>query len=299
MIEFRCPHCGEGVEVEDRFAGRQGQCPECGRVIGIPSPGAAAAGGASALQAPVIHGPRRLSVPESVLSVDPTALQAAGATGTVAGSGSESIFATPRVALMLAPVPCVSVLGTVFGAISWSRAAKARQAHGRRLAMVATVLGAVWTVAQVGLSIAVFVAAVHIGVVQGQAEECRQSLYYRGGGLISEAMSSSGGAASGTVTLPEKLTTAAHFGYYYGERCPATDQEYGYIGGLTYDSSASTIILYDGKATHGYVTWLKTQPDGRNVYRMNGVVEFLTEEAFQKEMVEQGARLGHPWNGGP
>jgi len=28
-------------------------------------------------------------------------------------------------------------------------------------------------------------------------------------------------------------------------------------------------------------------------------VEFVAEEAFQKEMADQAARLGHPWNGGP
>lgn len=295
MIEFRCPHCGEGVEVEDRFAGRKGQCPECGRVIEIPGPGA----GAAAFEAPVIHGPRRMSVPESVLSVDPEASQAAAGTGAVAGSGSESGVATPRLALVLAVVPCLSVLGVIFGAISWSRAAKARQARGRRLAMVATMLAAVWTVAQVVLGIAAFVAAVHIGIVQGQAEECRQSLYYRGSELISQATSSSGGAASGRVTLPATLPTTGHYGYYYGDRCPATDQRHGYVGGLTYDSTASTILLYDSEATHGYATWLETRPDGRNVYRMNGTVEFVAEEAFQKEMADQAARLGHPWNGGP
>lgn len=36
MIRFQCDHCGFGVKVPSRYAGRRGRCPSCGGVIRIP-----------------------------------------------------------------------------------------------------------------------------------------------------------------------------------------------------------------------------------------------------------------------
>jgi len=38
MIEFRCPHCGKGMQAEPALAGRPGTCPACGRVVTVPKP---------------------------------------------------------------------------------------------------------------------------------------------------------------------------------------------------------------------------------------------------------------------
>ncbi|MBN2582935.1 MAG: hypothetical protein JXL80_07700 [Planctomycetes bacterium] len=286
MIEFRCPHCGEGVEVDDQFAGLKGQCPECGKVIVIPRPNDAPPTDPAAAQSkPDIHGPRRMAVPESVLSIDP--LAQVPATETAVTGPSSSI--TPGLSLLLAVLPCLSVLGLIFGGISWSRASKAGRTRHRRVAIIATVLAAVWTLAQMAGGVALLAAAVQISIATSEEENCCAAMSYVGSDLTSQATSSADG------TLPKRMTISGFT--FYGDRCPANQRRFGYIGNLVYDSSARTIFLYDPEPAHGYATWLESRPDGRNVYRMDGTAEFLSEEAFQKEMSAQAAKLGHPWDG--
>lgn len=38
MIEFRCPHCGKGLQVADDSAGSEGKCVSCGADVRIPRP---------------------------------------------------------------------------------------------------------------------------------------------------------------------------------------------------------------------------------------------------------------------
>ena len=106
------------------------------------------------------------------------------------------------------------------------------------------------------------------------------------------------GEASTNGKYPDRMTSHTSgrygYGYGYGGHCPESDMKFKYIGGLKYDSSAKTIILYDPESAHGYRTWLKSKGDGRNVFRMNATVEFLTEEQFQEEMARQSASLGLP-----
>lgn len=47
-IRFTCPACDKRLKVDDRFAGRQVDCPRCGRVLSIPAiPSAATSTGAA------------------------------------------------------------------------------------------------------------------------------------------------------------------------------------------------------------------------------------------------------------
>jgi len=290
MMEFKCPDCGEAVEVDDRFAGQRGRCPGCLHVVTIPRTSAAdreppGSPGPSAF-GPDLSGrrPRPMKVPDSVQAVDlddqppPQPVPTVGPVSAVT-------------AMILAPVPCVSVVGIIFGGIAWARARRARQGRRLRLAIAATVLAIVTTAAQVVFGVAVFVAATQVSVATGGKEQCQEVLYYLGGNLNAEA--------STDGKYPDKMTshTSGRYGYSLGEHCPASESKskYGYIGGLKYDGGAGTIVLYDPEPAHGYRTWLKSCPDGRNVFRMNGTVDFLTEEQFQKEMVGQSARLGQPW----
>ena len=39
MIEFRCPHCGNLIQVGDEAAGRKGNCHGCGKMIQVPKAG--------------------------------------------------------------------------------------------------------------------------------------------------------------------------------------------------------------------------------------------------------------------
>ncbi len=47
MIEFDCPQCGCPLALEDKLAGKQHECPECGASIGVPCPEHAPAEGAN------------------------------------------------------------------------------------------------------------------------------------------------------------------------------------------------------------------------------------------------------------
>ena len=38
MIEFRCPHCGKDLQVDDESAGSTGKCVACGEPVEIPKP---------------------------------------------------------------------------------------------------------------------------------------------------------------------------------------------------------------------------------------------------------------------
>lgn len=36
MIEFACPHCRHSIKIQSQFAGRQGKCARCGRLLVVP-----------------------------------------------------------------------------------------------------------------------------------------------------------------------------------------------------------------------------------------------------------------------
>lgn len=36
MLTFNCPKCGQSLEIDDQHAGRDIQCPACGRYIAVP-----------------------------------------------------------------------------------------------------------------------------------------------------------------------------------------------------------------------------------------------------------------------
>jgi hypothetical protein len=228
-----------------------------------------------------------MKVPESVRSIDPEATSPQAGSAPTGPHAASAL--TGNLSLILAFLPCLSVLGVIFGGICWSRASKGGEVRRRRVAVAATLLGAVWTVAQAFLGVALFVAAATAGYADSQSERCRDVLRYVGSTLVSQ-VGSSGGA-----TLPARITGTGYM--YYGDSCPATERRYGYVGSQTYDPTSRTILVYDASPAHGYKTWLSERGDGRNVYRMDGTVEFLGEEAFQSEMAAQAAALGHGWDG--
>lgn len=39
-MTFNCPVCNQSLEADDDIAGKDVQCPNCGRYIGVPDPGA-------------------------------------------------------------------------------------------------------------------------------------------------------------------------------------------------------------------------------------------------------------------
>ena len=41
-IDVKCWDCGKSIQVHEKFAGKKGKCPVCGKVIEIPDPGKAA-----------------------------------------------------------------------------------------------------------------------------------------------------------------------------------------------------------------------------------------------------------------
>ena len=85
QIEFECPYCERVSKVPFSFAGRQGKCPGCQKVIQVPDPGdvAAAVAESAALAAPP---PLPLEEPDT--SNDPAAGEVIGgpATGEVIGA---------------------------------------------------------------------------------------------------------------------------------------------------------------------------------------------------------------------
>ena len=293
MIYFPCPHCGEAVEVDDTFAGRQGRCPGCRGIVDIPPAGArarAAAPGPAAKEEPAgpsvfgpdlaAHGPRTMKLPDSVQGID---LDSQPQQQPVPTAGPVSAVT----AMVLAFLPCVSVLGIIFGGIAWSRARQAEPAKHLHLAIAATVLAIASTILQLVLGMAVCVATVQVSVANGTREQCGQIIEFLGYGLNS--------AMSSGDNYPEQMTGYSSGGYSYGERCPQSGLRFSYIGGLKYDAGSKVIILYDPAPEHGYRTWLRSQGNGRSVFRMDGRAEFLTEAEFQKEMADQSAKLGLPW----
>jgi len=291
MICFLCPHCGEAVEVDDAFAGRTGRCPGCRKTIDIPRAGArAAAAGPGVKEEPAgssafgpdlaDHGPRTMKLPDSVQGID---LDSQPQQQPVPTAGPVSAAA----AMVLAFLPCVSVLGIIFGGIAWSRARQVGPAKRLHLAVAATWLAIASTVLQLVLGLAMCVAMVQVSVANGNQERCRQAIEFLGNDLNSTIPS--GG------NYPEQMTGHSFGRYGYGDRCPQSGLRFGYIGGLKYDAGSKVIILYDSAPEHGYRTWLGSRGNGRNIFRMDGTAEFLGEEKFQKEMAGQSARLGLPW----
>lgn len=37
-IDVKCWDCGKSIQVQEKFAGKKGKCPVCGKVIEIPDP---------------------------------------------------------------------------------------------------------------------------------------------------------------------------------------------------------------------------------------------------------------------
>ena len=51
-IEFRCTSCGRLLRVTDEAAGQQAKCPECGKVMNVPTTSAPIAPGGAAAENP-------------------------------------------------------------------------------------------------------------------------------------------------------------------------------------------------------------------------------------------------------
>ena len=158
----------------------------------------------------------------------------------------------------------------------------------KRLALAATLLGLLVTLASGVALVGALVSAMQESTAARQAGECRMYLESLGGELDRSA--DDHGAAY-PATLKE-IHGGSSFGYYgWSTQCPATSRTFEYVTGLKRDPADRTILVCDPQPAHGVRSWFTDSPAGRNVRRLNGTVEFLPEEAFQKEFQEQCRRL--------
>lgn len=300
MIRFECPHCGQPVEVDHKFAGRRGRCPGCGGIVTIaapdadasPSPGAAAESPAAGQAPPATRpppsvfadqaadrGPRKLTLPESVLAVQPGPVDQ-----RAVGSGR----GLPWTALVLACLPLVSALGIVLSRAAATQARQSGDASGRRVAGWATRIGILMTVLSAALAVLVMISAGQERRADDLAEECLQSLSTTFGELESYAIEHQGRYPASLGDMEGSAHMYLGWGRFVeGDLCPETEREFGYVVGLKSEPKSSKIVLYDSKPSHGCRTLLWGRPQGRNVCRSSGATEFLAEEQFQRQMAAQ------------
>lgn len=311
MIQFPCPRCGKAVEIDDAFAGGRGRCPACraavdiprrpaalgaqvgpvagqraGPAVGEPERGQSRHAGPGTVEPPTPlagRGPRKLTIPESVAEVrvpsaelPPESAPDTGRAMAIAG-------------LVLGFIPLLSAVGIVLGGLAWRRAKRAGARGTKRLAVAATILAILMTLASAALMVAGFVAVIQEVVVGARTMEC-QSRLMRLGMAVEQYASQNGGVYPSSPGL----VSPAYMVLPSDRMCPETNAAFGYVAGLTPDPTAKTILLYDAAPAHGCRSWLFSTPDGRNVHRLDGTWEFLTEEQFQKEMATQPPPVGLP-----
>jgi hypothetical protein len=298
MIRFECPHCRCSVEIDDSFAGRRGRCPGCQAVIAIPAgappgsappgpsvgtPGAPPRPSAAPWSDVGLHGPRKLTIPESITLVAPASPATAAQPPPDAGRG------LTIVGLIFSFLPVLSAVGIVLGAIGWRRAARAGQRRLKRLAIAATFLGILVTLATGVLVVAVFVSAIQEMTAAQRSEQCRMYLTQLGVELDSYANDHDSHYPPGLSS-----TSGSHSFSYFGwsTECPDTHQTFAYVAGLKHDPADRSILVYDARSAHGASSWFFNAPAGRNVRRVDGTDSFLPEEQFQKEFQDQEKRRG-------
>ena len=66
MIEFACPHCQHSIKIQTQFAGRQGKCAKCGKVIVVPQLASPIANRLSAATARKSNASHPMSIDEAV-----------------------------------------------------------------------------------------------------------------------------------------------------------------------------------------------------------------------------------------
>jgi len=291
MIRFECPRCGQPVEVEEAFAGHKGRCPDCQQVIDIPgaSPPQGPPGQAEDASRPLStddlggRGPRHLTLPASITSV------VVPAPGEQAAAPPGRLLAIAG--LVLGCVPIVSIVGFVLAAAACSQASRGNGSpEVRRLARAAVLVAIIMTAVSVLFGLVVLVSVFQEAHYRDMLEDCQQSL-----ATVAAQLDDYAAEPKHAGRYPASLSaldTSGHVGYYgYSDRCPETDMPFGYVAGLKPDTTSKAIILYDARPAHGCRTLFWARPPGRNVQRLNGDVEFLSEEDFAREMTEQRRRL--------
>jgi hypothetical protein len=200
--------------------------------------------------------------------------------------------------LILGFIPLLSIVGIVVGGVAWSQAAGGGTRRTRRLAIAATVLSIVMTFVSIGLGVVALVSVFQHAIADEKAEQCRNALTTLATELDDYATDHDGRYPA---SLGELSAPSMHFFGMSPRHCPDSGTRYSYVPGLKPDPSGTdrTIVLHDRHPAHGVKAWLWPRPPGRNVYRLSGDTEFLTEEAFQKEMAAQRKRLGPPGAAGP
>ena len=143
-IVFTCPHCGLQTNVPEEYAGKSGPCAECGRQITIPRPGPPAG------PAPAFHPPPDIGDDPAIRMLIPV-----GRSGLAIAAGYAGL---------LALIPFFAPVALLLGILAVRDLKRHPDKHGMGRAVFGLVMGAIFTIPNIILIVALAGEALGFGM---------------------------------------------------------------------------------------------------------------------------------------
>ena len=218
MIRFDCSKCGAGVRVGDENAGRQGECPQCGTILTVPTPTGSAA-----------------------MAIQPTAPAAGGTT-------------MAKAALVLGILGVLPLVGGVLGlmALILGIVVLASRRGGKGMAVLGVVLGLILSTISTVVVIVYFLVPTAVNVrTSAVRASCQAKLRMIGSAVRRYAEDNKGAMPDDLDDLVfEDLIDGTALLCPSATKTPAEVYEYDYVYLAPARTDDAAILACDRKGNH-------------------------------------------------